>query len=570
MSFINRYGPRIALALCASAMAAQALAVEVNGSFSGIWTEGPSKDGRGFSIEIIDRPNARTQLVSLWFTFENSGSQQWYVSAGFNSPGVPGEYVVAITESNGGRFDAAHPPTPATVVGEGTYTFHSCSSATFEYQTPLGSGTIELGRLAAVGNNACVIDQSHSSCPAGTTAGTGDKQCVLAGTYENADLTLTSGTTWILNGAVFIGGDNEDSSILRIEPGTRVVGAGASDFLYISRGSKIYADGLPNNPIIMTGPLEESPGEWAGLIIAGNAPVNGCLPGVPLCEQLDEAFLTPYGGNEPDDDSGRVRYTQIRFAGFEVRPNQEANCLTLLGVGRGTQLDHIQCHRGLDDGVEFFGGTANLTHYIATGISDDSLDWGQGWVGHVQHCLVKQIDGDGEHGIEADGNEDNFDSLPRSLPGIANCTFIGGNTSNEGARLRRGTGARIFNTVFTGFAGQCLNIDDTATFTNAGTPANLTGQLVIENSLVSCATNFDDSGADPWLVSAWFNAQPGNLQADPMLNGFIPAAGSPLRNGGAPANANELGSDFFEPTTHIGGVANENDLWWQGWTDYLD
>ena len=570
MSFSHRFGAAVITALGAASIASQALAVEVNGSYSGQWWEGPSKNGRGFTINFVDRPDAATQLAAFWFTYENDGDQQWYVAQGFDSGAGSGEFEVDIFDAEGGRFDNAHTPTAATDVGDGVFTFTSCNSATFEYTTPLGSGNIQLSRLANNGNNVCVVNTPAPACPAGTAPGTSDRQCVLSGSYENVDLTLTNNITWVLNGAVFIGGDNTDPATLRIQAGTRVVGAGASDFLYISRGSKIYADGLPNNPIIMTGPLEEAPGEWAGVIIAGNAPVNGCLEGVTLCEQLDEAFLTPYGGNEPDESSGRIRYTQIRFAGFEVRPNQEANCLTLLGVGRGTQLDHIQCHAGLDDGVEFFGGTANLKNYVATAISDDNVDWGQGWTGNIQYCLVAQAADDGDHGIEADNNEDNFDSLPRSRPTIANCTFVGSPAGNEGARLRRGTGARIFNTVWTGFGGECLNLDDAATFTLAGTPGALTGQLVIENSLVFCNTNFDDQGADPYPVSTFFTSQPGNLLADPQLNGFIPAAGSPLRTGGKPVNTDDLGNDFFEPTNYIGGVANENDLWWEGWTDYLD
>lgn len=570
MSCFKRYGVKLAAGLCAATLSSPSFAIEVNGSFTGQWWEGQDKEGRGFTIELINRPNARIQLVAFWFTFENDGSQKWYLAVGNGTGGGSGEFVVDVFEAEGGRFDDAHTATQASDVGDGVFSFTSCNTASFSYTTPLGSDDIDLVRLGFADNNVCVIPAPIAGCPAGTAAGANPGQCVLTGEYLGVDLTLTNDTTWILNGPVFIGGDNTANSTLAIEAGTRLIGAGSGDFLYIRRGSQILADGLPNNPIIMTGPLEQAPGEWAGVIIAGNAPVNGCLEGTELCEQLDEAFLTPYGGNSPDESSGRIRYTQIRFAGFEVRPNQEANCLTLLGVGRGTQLDHIQCHAGLDDGVEFFGGTANLKYYVGTAISDDSLDWGQGWQGYTQYGIIQQAVDDGDHGIEADNNEDNFDSLPRSAPIIANYTFLGSPAGNEGARLRRGTSARMFNTVWTGFGGQCLNIDDEATFTNAGTPGNLTGNLVIQNSLVFCGTNFDNDPSDPWLVSDFYNMQPGNRTQNPQLNGFIPGPNSPLRDGGAPVNANDLGNDFFEPTSYIGAVANESDLWWEGWTDYLD
>jgi len=171
------------------------------------------------------------------------------------------------------------------------------------------------------------------------------------------------------------------NTTLTINPGTQIFGQQGADFLWIRRGSKIMAEGTPDNPIVMSGALQQAAGEWGGLVIAGNAPVNGCNApvngcnaGVNPCEVPFEAITSEFfGGNNPNDNSGLVKYTQILFAGFAVRPNEELNGLTLNGVGAGTVLQFIQVHQGLDDGVEMFGGTAQMKHLVLTNNGGGSL-----------------------------------------------------------------------------------------------------------------------------------------------------------------------------------------------------
>ncbi|WAK01434.1 hypothetical protein [Methylobacter sp. YRD-M1] len=396
----------------------------------------------------------------------------------------------------------------------------------------------------------------------------GENACLLSGSITQ-DVTLSNEILWVLAGGVDIGGDNAQPATLTIEPDTRIVGQSGADFLYINRGSKINAVGTPQHPIVFTGPADDdsgslTPGAWGGLVIAGNAPVNGCNTSVAVCVQFDEALTRPYGGNAANENSGILKYAQIRYAGNQIRPDQELNALTLLGVGSGTTIDFVQLHRGSDDGIEMFGGTVNFKHVVSTGNSDDSVDWGQGWTGKAQYVLIKQIEDDGDNGIEADNNEGDFNSLPRSKPMLANITAIGtGNPGigGDGALLRRGTGANISNSVFTGFRRSCLNIDSDATFQNAGTPSNLTGQLTMVDTYVDCTLNFNEQPADPFLVSDWFLTQQGNEAADPKLNDFLPAVGSPLISAGAP-----VADSFFDATSYSGAFADENDNWTKGWT----
>lgn len=407
-----------------------------------------------------------------------------------------------------------------------------------------------------------VVNNAFQGCPAFATAGPSAGSCVLTGTITS-NVTLTKNIQWILSGAVFVGGDNAQSATLTINPGTQIFGQSGADYLWIRRGSKIMAEGTPDNPIVMSGPLQQEPGEWAGLVIAGNAPVNGCNAGVAVCEIPFEAITTEkFGGNNPVDSSGVLKYVQILFAGAQVRPDEELNGLTLNGVGSGTIISYIHVHAGLDDGIEIFGGTAQMKYIVLTDVRDDSLDWTNGWRGRAQFVLIKQASDSGDRGIEADSNEVSHDSDPRAQPLLSNMTIIGrpGNAV-QGILLRRGTGANIWNSVISGGFSSCLRIDGASAYTNAGAIGSLSGELTIENSFVNCTANFSDGDGATFAVSDWFSTQSGNQAVNPQLNGYLPAAGSPLTTGGA-----AVSDAFFTAVDYAGAFKDADDDWTEEWT----
>jgi hypothetical protein len=407
-----------------------------------------------------------------------------------------------------------------------------------------------------------LVNNAFQGCPSFAAPGESEGSCVLSGEYNN-DMTLTKNITWVVSGGVYIGGDKTRSATLTINPGTKIFGQAGADYLWIRRGSKIMAEGTPDNPIVMSGPQQLSAGEWGGLVLSGNAPVNGCNVDVAVCETPFEAITSEfYGGNNPTDNSGVVKYVQILFAGNAVRPDEELNGLTLNGVGSGTLIDYVHVHEGLDDGVEMFGGTAQMKHIVVTNIQDDSFDWGNGWKGRAQFVLIKQSSSVGDRGIEADNNEKNNDSLPRSQPILSNLTIIGrsGETATQGILLRRGTGANIWNTVVTG-SPTCLMIDSGPTFVNAGSPGSLTGELTMVNSFVQCASNYKDGTGATFTVADWFTSQSGNKAEDPLLSGYLPATGSPLILGGV-----AVPDPFFTVVDYVGAFKDSDDDWTEEWT----
>jgi hypothetical protein len=128
---------------------------------------------------------------------------------------------------------------------------------------------------------------------------------------------LTNDINWVLSGAVFIGAKDatDNSNTLNIEAGTRIVGSGGVDLIVISRGAKIIAEGQPYAPIVFSGPKTvsegASSGDWGGLVINGFAPLNTCA--TQPCTAVGEGLRT-YGGDNPHDSSGVLRYVRVQYA----------------------------------------------------------------------------------------------------------------------------------------------------------------------------------------------------------------------------------------------------------------
>lgn len=399
-----------------------------------------------------------------------------------------------------------------------------------------------------------------------------DGLCIISGTITE-DTTLTADNEYLLKGGVFIG-DDVNPTVLTIEPGTILYGESATNgFLVITRSSKIIADGTADQPIVFTSskdPGSRARGDWGGLILNGRAPLN------VGDEAFGEGGTGFYGGDDPNDDSGVLRYVRVEFAGTLLSPDNELNGIAFQGVGAGTTVDYVQVHMNADDGVEFYGGTVNAKHVVVTGVGDDSLDWTDGWTGSAQFVVLQQHDdASGDNGIEADNNGDNNDATPRSNPTLSNLTIIGApdsDTSDYGMLLREGTAASIHNALVVGFNDACLDVDNTATFTNISD-----GALVLENVHLDCASSFErddedrdgDDVDDPDVL---------DIDADFFALGAGNTTGS---NGGLSADAYDLtapdftstatgavipAGGFFDAVDHIGAVGSDD--WTAGWTSY--
>lgn len=266
------------------------------------------------------------------------------------------------------------------------------------------------------------------NCPDGQICDNGN--CIddpNSSTEETISGTITSDATWqsskiyLLQGRVVI----PDGVTLTIEAGTIIKGLPGADesasALIIARGAKIIAEGTESAPIIFTSSddnieLGQIAGAnltnlnnqlWGGIIILGRAPIsagNGDteaqIEGIPPNEESGK-----YGGTDANDSSGILKYVSIRHGGISIGDGNEINGLTLGGVGSGTVIDHIEVAATLDDGIEFFGGTVDVSNAIVTWQGDDGIDIDQNYSGTVDNFLVVHGGSDTDEALEVDGPE---------------------------------------------------------------------------------------------------------------------------------------------------------------------
>ena len=265
---------------------------------------------------------------------------------------------------------------------------------------------------------------------------------------------------------------------LTIEPGTIIKGkegdgANAS-VLIVSKGGLIDAQGTADQPIVMTSVLdninvgqrngsnldETDKGLWGGLIILGDAPISAnastsLIEGLPANEPWAE-----YGGSNPTDNSGTITYMSVRHGGTLIGDGNEINGITFGGVGSGTTIDHIEVFATLDDGVEFFGGTVNVSNVSVTAQGDDGFDIDQAYSGTIDN-FVYVAGGDSDHGLEVDGPEG---SSTGSFT-LKNGTLMGLN--GEYADFRDGAAGNVENLFFFGFSSNAdFEIDDSTSSSN--------------------------------------------------------------------------------------------------------
>jgi len=306
--------------------------------------------------------------------------------------------------------------------------------------------------------------------------------------------TWTANNTYNLQDQIYV----LPGATLTIEAGTVIASTtNLGGSLAVAKGAQIFVRGTATDPVIMTskadtatwvnndhrtGTWRESANEWGNLTIMGDAYVsenatagNVAAPSasnVAAMEGLVAAFpgdtRVLYGGGNDDDDSGSIEYLSIRYGGRVIGLNNELNGLSLGGIGRGTDIHHVEIMNNVDDGIEIWGGTVNLKYFSIWNVGDDSFDVDQGWRGKAQFGLIvqgysldaSQGSGVGDNGFEIDGAEDS-DWQPVTTTSIYNCTFIGQPFDGDGATAWRDN-ARVQyrNCIFMDCGEKVVRFDD--------------------------------------------------------------------------------------------------------------
>ena len=431
----------------------------------------------------------------------------------------------------------------------------------------------------------------------------------------DTETTWTSGNTYVLDGLVYL----ESGGTLNIEAGTTVKAAIKADVttgdntsaLIISRGAQIFARGTAAAPIIFTaeqddlddaddlGPAQR--GLWGGLILLGNAPitfsaVQNSIEGITA--NIEKA---QYGGDDPEDNSGVLNYVSIRHGGFSLTGGSEINGLTLGGVGSGTEIDYVEVFANSDDGIEWFGGTVNVSHASVAFCGDDGMDYDLGWKGKGQFWFVIQ-EPDAPGGTGRAGEHDGADpdsQMPFSQPTIYNATYIGVGTdgapddgdaadpdpkSTYSVVFRDNAGGYYNNSVFTGYNGAAIGIEQRDDETPDSYDRLTAGDLALNNNL------FSDFAAGDAATDLFLAVDPNDEKIDGMASDTVAArltaAGNEIgetgiagisrtNDGGLDPRINADGAaltggvasddEYFAQVTYRGAFGNSAN-WLEGWT----
>jgi hypothetical protein len=419
--------------------------------------------------------------------------------------------------------------------------------------------------------------------------------CTLEGNITE-NLTLTADKEWRLNGFVTIGTGNvnlaDEAAVaaakaagvtLTIEPGVHVK-AFNTGVLLVTRGSKIEAEGTAAAPITFSSIEDEDfdgEGEWGGVVVQGFAPQYGagntgaCFGSGTVCNVAGEGGdgIGIFGGNDKADNSGTIKYVRIAEAGRVAGPNNEINGLTLQGVGHGTTVDYVQVHNNLDDGIEWFGGTVNVTHAVLTNNDDDDIDFDEGYQGNIQYAIIRKnpekttpTGSNDPRGIEANSSDEDY--VVATQGAVANVTIVGsevnkvinskGDGLQPGMRLRGSLTARIYNSAVLNF-DDCVRIDDSDHDNNDAT-AKIVSNVTLSNVIGQCDDKFyakRDADLEEGTVGA----------AAVDLDEAVALTASTV----AEIDFVEVnnGSGFvFDNTTYVGAVApgtSAATAWWAGW-----
>ncbi len=415
----------------------------------------------------------------------------------------------------------------------------------------------------------------------------GNGAIILSGDIT-ANRTLSANEKYLLKGFVYV----TNGVTLTIEPGTIIKGdKDTKGTLVAERGARLVAEGTVDKPIVFTSNQargQRGYGDWGGVVLAGKAPVNQIDP------TMEGGIRGSYGGTEPADNSGSLRYVRIEFAGIAFQPDREINGLTLYGVGSGTKLEYIQVSYSGDDSFEWFGGTVNAKYLIAHRGWDDDFDTDFGFVGKVQFGVALRDPNYSDVSVSNGFESDNFNpGTPATalftMPTFANiscfaaadavnlpATTLGSGLFGRGMHLRRNTKLDVYNSVFTGFP-EGLRLDGNATWANAQANDLFVKGVVISGS-PTVARGANPSGETPTFsntdVLNWYNnvanSNTSIMPANLLLNtnnfnltnpNFLPQASSPLLSG-----AVAIGDSFFENVSFRGAFGTTN--WAATWTNF--
>ncbi|AZQ85049.1 hypothetical protein EKO29_14305 [Colwellia sp. Arc7-635] len=446
----------------------------------------------------------------------------------------------------------------------------------------------------------------------------------------------------VFTGALLMGKDcdsttgctvNADGPTLTVEAGANLAFTSGEAIIRIGRGAKINAVGTLEKPVNFTSANAYERldvvgngaqfADWGGIIINGFGITNQCTDAqraATTCNVTTEGVTSYFGGNDNADNSGAIEFAKIWYAGSGPRSGGEGddlNSLTLNAVGSASKFDYIHIHQGFDDGIEFFGGAASISHIAVTDTQDDAIDIDAGWQGSGQYIFVKHgtvetkqevvipaviengvvveaerifpIGSDvfmGNNGFETDGEKNSgaeYSEAPTSNPTFANVTVI----TTDGSSVRDDDPSQAFkfdDAIKSMYYNVLIVKTEGANGTNCiehKSDGEINADSVsFSNSVMACVNEFKGeqtfiSGKEPAALTGtakadWFDNSAANVRISSTSSVLSNAFATDVDSADITITANDLSGlgSFFQAGNYIGAVSeNDTSSDWYKWVE---
>lgn len=323
------------------------------------------------------------------------------------------------------------------------------------------------------------------------------------------DTQLYKREIYLLLGDVFV----TDSAALSIEPGTLILADHKTKAsLVITKGASIIAEGTQTDPIVFTSNKDVTKkGDWGGIFILGDAPVNkiGSHWGLDFGLKSKSAESTMYGGDNVESNSGVMRYVRIEYAGKRTKDYGYLNALTLAGVGNQTTFENIMVSYSAGNSFHVIGGNVNLTKLVSYRSSQNDFKFDFGTQAAISNSLAVR-------------------SPYVSGPGGASSIYITSHTDDVEVDIEKGrttvdaqnlTLLNLSNTlendIDVGLVKEALFIDKDASLTmNKSVISGFNPAVILDNSL---RVNYENLKHIK-LSKMYFNKCRGNIFTENVAN----------------------------------------------------
>jgi hypothetical protein len=284
-----------------------------------------------------------------------------------------------------------------------------------------------------------------------TACTSSDDQTTLQPVEGEITGTITTNRTfafgnYTLNGIVTI----ESGVTVTFDAGSTITANQTSgvDALVVKNGGKLIINGTSSSPVVFT-ETSKVPGSWGGIIMYGDAPINGA--GGATTKTSEDGLALSYGGTNASHNGGTLRYVRVEYAGKKITDGtSEMNGFSFYSVGSGTILENLVSYKGA-------GGTVSASNLISYGNFDDSFDWQDGWKGENNSNWFAFQTGTGNFGMEIEASNNNNTFFPKvsniTLKRDADTQTEGGSSAAEydAIQFKKEGNGEFTNIVISGY-----------------------------------------------------------------------------------------------------------------------